>query len=241
MAAASPDLSALDDATVKLTSPATFSVGESITAGTDEAFSTADAGNTCRQFTMVAVLSVDALNAASITSSASPFVQISVSGQDDVSLGLSRHDGGTYVEFMNGDSSVAWTGSLDAASSASYNIDGYIVVALQQATNLVNDGAGSRFYIMKKNSDGTYSFDFWSRGVAYPETEQSSGQYNTLTISSPNAAALDSLYLYNSSMSGDDLLSAASTALVAASIPEPTTATLSLLALAGLAARRRRK
>ncbi len=54
------------------------------------------------------------------------------------------------------------------------------------------------------------------------------------------SSAIDSVYLFNTRVAGDDIATLSADA-VAASVPEPTTATLSLLALAGLAARRRRK
>ncbi len=70
-----------------------------------------------------------------------------------------------------------------------------------------------------------------------------------LKSGSAGAAALNfddsvlSSYYYNESMGGDEasLKALAGTVATTAPVPEPTTATLSLLALAGLAARRRRK
>lgn len=53
--------------------------------------------------------------------------------------------------------------------------------------------------------------------------------------------AVTSAYLYNQYLAKDDVTSLTQELGKAALIPEPTTATLSLLALAGLAARRRRK
>ena len=72
---------------------------------------------------------------------------------------------------------------------------------------------------------------------------------STLKSGSAGASALSfddsvlSSYYYNSYMGGNEtsLKALASTVATTAPIPEPTTATLSLLALAGLAARRRRK
>lgn len=51
------------------------------------------------------------------------------------------------------------------------------------------------------------------------------------------AGAIEGLYIHNSMIMGDD----AKTLYNSITVPEPSTATLSLLALAGLAARRRRK
>ena len=70
---------------------------------------------------------------------------------------------------------------------------------------------------------------------------------STLTSSSAGAAALTfdssvlSSYYFNELKGEADMKALAGLAAKAAPLPEPTTATLSLLALAGLAARRRRK
>ncbi len=61
----------------------------------------------------------------------------------------------------------------------------------------------------------------------------------TLSAAAVNALQCISVYSGTASLRDDDL--AASAASINASIPEPATATLSLLALVGLAARRRRK
>jgi hypothetical protein len=52
---------------------------------------------------------------------------------------------------------------------------------------------------------------------------------------------VDNAFVYNGSWTSEDLRTVTNTNLKALIVPEPTTATLSLLALAGLAARRRRK
>lgn len=66
-----------------------------------------------------------------------------------------------------------------------------------------------------------------------------SGSPIEIYINSVNTAAIKSVYLHNSSLTSTDVSTLH--AEIAQMIPEPTTATLSLLALAGLAARRRRK
>ncbi len=63
--------------------------------------------------------------------------------------------------------------------------------------------------------------------------------YDNLLVHS-DIFPVDAVYVYNQVLEGDTL-TAASKAAYGAAIPEPATATLSLLALAGLAARRRRK
>ena len=59
---------------------------------------------------------------------------------------------------------------------------------------------------------------------------------NTIYINEQFVGAISEMYVHNSMITGDD-----AKALYNSVIPEPTTATLSLLALAGLAARRRRR
>ncbi len=66
-------------------------------------------------------------------------------------------------------------------------------------------------------------------------TVDSDKSYDKLIVATPNAVVEEAV-IFNSVLSASDA-KAVATALV----PEPTTATLSLLALAGLAARRRRK
>jgi len=61
--------------------------------------------------------------------------------------------------------------------------------------------------------------------------------YTDITNLSVNSALVSDALMFSSKLSGSDVVSVHSSMMV----PEPTTATLSLLALAGLAARRRRK
>ncbi len=68
----------------------------------------------------------------------------------------------------------------------------------------------------------------------------STKSYTSLYMNTTSVKAMDALYLFDQYLSANDVATIAKAAYTAA-IPEPATATLSLLALAGLAARRRRK
>ncbi len=100
----------------------------------------------------------------------------------------------------------------------------------------------------------TYNFETQSikklHGVDQP-WYATNEPFNTVSIASGLTDEVNSVYIFNTTLGDEDVLAvtkAAAEAVVAESggdssstIPEPTTATLSLLALAGLAARRRRK
>ena len=136
-----------------------------------------------------------------------------------------------------GGSDVIWSGS---GSLSDLNGDA-------EGTGWDDVAAAGLVYSFGATSGTTVAFTLIGNdGAAIIDSCVSAGG---LKSSSAGAAALSfddsvlSSYYYNSYMGGDEasLKALASTVATTAPIPEPTTATLSLLALAGLAARRRRK
>lgn len=92
--------------------------------------------------------------------------------------------------------------------------------------------------------EGTGSYCYsqvYLNGVQISQTDKGKGlahgsTVNTIFINEAFVDAIEEMYVHNSMVHGNE-----ATSLYNSVIPEPTTATLSLLALAGLAARRRRK
>lgn len=97
------------------------------------------------------------------------------------------------------------------------------------------NGSESAMYLTMRFDDGSVTELYgFSTGLKWTQGQK---QYSSVDV---NTSYVDQVYVFNSAMTKDDALSLNSQALAAA-VPEPATATLSLLALAGLAARRRRK
>ena len=97
------------------------------------------------------------------------------------------------------------------------------------------NGSAAAMYLTMRFDDGSVTELYgFSTGLKWTTGQK---QYSSVDV---NTSYVDQVYVFNSAMTKDDALSLNSQALAAA-VPEPATATLSLLALAGLAARRRRK
>ncbi len=107
--------------------------------------------------------------------------------------------------------------------------DGLVAVSLVLKGS--SNNTGSYLYA---TSDGTNYTSATDKGL------RSSGtNYDTLVLNSLFASSIKSIYVFNEALEQSDIMTLSVAAIKA--VPEPTTATLSLLALAGLAARRRRK
>ncbi len=112
-------------------------------------------------------------------------------------------------------------------------------------SSLVKDDKLVLTMVMSADGITLYGFNANDNSIAelgVSASNFSSGNnYKIVELETGFAGTLDSLYAYNSSVTATADLVAISQAAYTAAIPEPATATLSLLALAGLAARRRRK
>lgn len=83
--------------------------------------------------------------------------------------------------------------------------------------------------------------DAQGKAVEYALAGEGGKQRTQLTINNlTKHSAVGEIEVYGSVLSAEDIASAMTNIAAAPAVPEPTTATLSLLALAGLAARRRR-
>ena len=125
--------------------------------------------------------------------------------------------------------STCWTGSTDLASIA---------------WDTVADAG--LVYSFDGNSGTTVAFTLLdAEGTAIVDTYATAGGLKSNQAGASSISFDDSVigvYYFNGGVSEADAKSLAkSAAVMTGTVPEPTTATLSLLALAGLAARRRRK
>ena len=173
------------------------------------------------------------------TSTARP-VFVSMSGSDTHIIGLEAHEGdritgasgvvagGTYDNMytMNGDD-----GDSVAAIDWSKVTSAALTMALETSTS------GTAWSLTVLNSDGTYT----SKSASLVGLRWSSmGDITNIAI---DTAVVTQAYAFDGFIKGDSAyaLNKAAIEVATTTVPEPTTATLSLLALAGLAARRRRK
>ena len=173
------------------------------------------------------------------TSTARP-VFVSMSGSGTYIVGLEAHEGdritgasgvvagGTYDNMytMNGDD-----GDSVAAIDWSKVTSAALTMALETSTS------GTAWSLTVLNSDGTYT----SKSASLAGLRWSSmGDITNIAI---DTAVVTQAYAFDGFIKGDSAyaLNKAAIEVATTTVPEPTTATLSLLALAGLAARRRRK
>ncbi len=193
------------------------------------------------EFTMIAILDWDALmsdaisdawdnrtDIFSLTSSHWQWGQMWLNGPTlfrgnsgtTLELGIQTDDKNQAISGGDGNN-VSLVETSNDSSKLTYGNYGKLVLAYTFANGTVTAAA--------LQSDGsTWSTATFATGWAPYQA------FDTIDISVSNV--IDSLVIYDDVLTGSALTYAAMT-----SIPEPATATLSLLALAGLAARRRRK
>ena len=140
------------------------------------------------------------------------------SGTDSIKWGGVRWDGGSNLGDLNGDTSG--TGWDDVAFAG--------LVYTFEATG------GTKVSVTLLSLDGTEIVNSY---VTADGLKSSSAGATALTFGDMVATS----YYFDTPVSEADSKTLVQLAATTAPIPEPTTATLSLLALAGLAARRRRK
>ncbi len=120
---------------------------------------------------------------------------------------------------------------LQFLPTRNYNIDGAITLTM------VRESSGTTTLYALKQDKTIETLGSYTATFTYPETHN---DFNTFYINSSTGALVNSIYVYNVAKDADGIKTA-SLAAYSAAVPEPATTTLSLLALAGLAARRRRK
>ena len=122
--------------------------------------------------------------------------------------------------------------SLNLASLDWDNI-GSIALTLSYAYGTKDNGIGANVAIVVYDKNGTLLGSSYGSNT----TLRTNSSLSSIAFSD----AVTSAYLYNNLLSEENATAIVQELGKAALIPEPTTATLSLLALAGLAARRRRR
>lgn len=169
------------------------------------------------------------------TATARP-VFVSMKGSDSNIIGLQAHEndricgasgvqaGGTYNNQYS-------FGANNADSISSINWQNVKAAALTMA--LETSSNGTAWTLCTLNNDNTYTMLSASNaGLRW----SSMGDISVIAV---DKKVVTEAYAFDGFITGDSA-QALNKSAIAASIPEPTTATLSLLALAGLATRRRR-
>ncbi len=146
-----------------------------------------------------------------------------VSHRDVASLGATTTGNGDRYGFPN-TSTMSYLGNVDFSNVT----DMVLTFVFDRGDNATSSTITTYLSYL---SEGVVTNITGSRTAA--EGHMLNGNFGTLAW---NSTYVDSIYVFDSALSSADAQQI-NTALV----PEPTTATLSLLALAGLAARRRRK
>ncbi len=215
--------------------------------GTISVPETATAGSGYGNFSLTAVLDVSKVITELTNDRWSVFLGVNSALTDNLAYGLTIN--GTSGNATKGGiyATKTTTGSLDTSVAGNFgssfaNLEGtlrgdttYTFMAVTMEVN----GAGVSAYLTLVDEAGTYTK--FSGTVSGTNTNGwRNTQFGHLDSITYNAGVVKFLSLDNTNLSAAAAY-AANAAAITASIPEPTTATLSLLALAGLAARRRRK
>ena len=139
----------------------------------------------------------------------------------------------------------SWNGGGSGAPVGNYNVSsvnlapldwdniGSIALTLSYAYGTKDNGIGTNVAIAVYDKDGNLLGSSYGSNTGL--------RTNSSLSSIAFSDAVTSAYLYNNLLSEENATAIVQELGKAALIPEPTTATLSLLALAGLAARRRRR
>ncbi|MBR5876753.1 MAG: PEP-CTERM sorting domain-containing protein [Akkermansia sp.] len=106
-------------------------------------------------------------------------------------------------------------------------------------TQVHTDGTSSAIYTTLIWEDNTVN-TFTATNTSLKWSSNNTGVFGAWDYLGVNTELVNSVYLFSDTVNADTAWSL-NTAAAAALVPEPTTATLSLLALAGLAIRRRRR
>lgn len=145
----------------------------------------------------------------------------------------------TDRKFKGAWNGVSWTGANNYTTTALGNT-GTAVLTFNTGWDGVTGTEDTTISDPESTGNCCYS-QVYLNGVQISQTDKGKGLahgqvVNTIFINEAFVGAIEEMYVHNSMVHGEG-----ATSLYNSVIPEPTTATLSLLALAGLAARRRRK
>ncbi len=128
-----------------------------------------------------------------------------------------------------------------SANVVTESLSGYVIDGLVTLT-IVQSSSGTTLYTLADSTATTSTTGLASAGLV--STAHSSSNLAQIIRPANNGNSypcpIAGVYVYNTALSQEDIFTV-SKAAHAASVPEPATETLSLPALTGLAARRRRK
>lgn len=157
----------------------------------------------------------------------------------------SNNAAGGAVGMSTGFGPTSWTTTLNGTSVSETTAFSDMLTTwgydTATSTNKVSDMICTLTYAAAVNGGQCYFTVIMDNGDRYEFAGATTAgfkfSYNDLTNLSVNSALVTDALMFDSVLNSGDVISVHSSLL----IPEPTTATLSLLALAGLAVRRRRK
>ncbi len=213
-----------------ITGPGTLANNYVATGGD---YSTDDGTGNREQFTLTAVFTWSEL-VPDVTSTASNAVQIHYNGIDNskTGIGFKKDANGNIIACgMNNNSAYVTSGDINISS---------LVSGDKLTLTIVMTDAGGTLYGYNANAQGDDRLVQLATSTSWKYGP--SGHYNKIWLATPLGEALSLLEVRNTKSDFATVLTISEEAHSAAKlVPEPTTATLSLLALAGLASRRRRK
>ena len=229
-----------------------FSTAEALNL--EDAFVTMDSSTSSKHFDPArsgavytfALLDLAEFKKLATSSSTSDAMLISYknAGGGNVGIGRGTYSGNHPLRFYNNNITTAPSGAGYYLNFGGGNLPGTTATYTLNSLDFTNAvGAVLTMGVWKSHStftcltlmyaDGTFR-DYAEEATSY----KTSSNYTDVAISS---TYVDKAYVYVDQSFTKETLAAANHDVLLALVPEPTTATLTLLALAGLAARRRRK
>ncbi len=154
-------------------------------------------------------------------------------------VGMFNKDAATVDTVRSYSGDVKYTLSNNASDPHPSNLSSISVANIvSAAVTFTCDGTtAATVYLTLVDKDGTSTTYYGSN----EDLRTSAGLGNDLASLGIRTEYISSVYLMSGIATATEATAMNSAAIAAVAVPEPTTATLSLLALAGLAARRRRK
>ncbi len=180
------------------------------------------------QFTMTVVLDWNTLQSMA-TDSIQNIAYLSDGGVNTTGVGIKLTEGTpTIYTTYNGAARGTYSVNCDLAAAAAGH-DGELAITL---TMLGTNSGGVLYVLDEQDRESTHWTD---SGLKMGNTTA----YDQFSINSSIAEAVDSVYVWNETLSASDIISTSKLA-ISNMAPEPATASLTLLGLAALAMRRRR-
>ncbi len=210
----------INDAVYYTLSPSVYA-NQSVPDGTLLSSDSATAGNSTQCYTMTAILNWKTISGFS-AGTTTKMVELHINDTYKASIAITKDANNNVKASVLDGSDLLYT--ADTALTSDMTVEGKVALTLSYGDN------GMKLYALGADNTAIEWSPEKSYDFSYGGEER---HYNKLWV---EVAGVEAIYVFDEQLSHAEV-----SAFSVAVVPEPATATLSLLALAGLAARRRRK